>query len=73
MDAPTKIDNHVVLFFDDNGGLDEVIYNNHKPLTPEQLGAVLANLIRDTMGDEPEITDVIAIQAAMSNAMNPEK
>jgi len=65
----------VTLYFDIDGGLINVAYGEAFPngLSPEQLGAVMANLLRDSLGDEPEVTDVIAIQGAMANALSPQK
>jgi hypothetical protein len=38
-------------------------------LTPEELGPVMAGLLHRTLGDEPQMTDILQIQRAMMGAL----
>jgi hypothetical protein len=49
---------------DEHGGLLAVEYGE-KPLPTELAAAIMANLIKDTLGDEPDLRDVMTMQRAL--------
>lgn len=55
--------------FDDNGAVRDIAYEGRANLTTDEIGNMLACVLGDTLGDEPKIGDVIAIQGAMARAL----
>lgn len=49
----------------------DVSYDDGEPLTPDQLADTMVVLMQDTLGDDPQLTDLLAIQSAMGRALNP--
>jgi hypothetical protein len=58
----------------DNGTIESTYHDNHceptEPLTAEELGGVMATVLYDTLGDNPQMADIIGVQKAMMGALN---
>lgn len=55
-------------YLDDEGGLFAVEYPG-EPLTPDLAAAILGNIIKDTLGPEPDLRDVMTMQKALIATM----
>jgi hypothetical protein len=58
----------VIAYEDGNGGLLAVEYPG-EPLTPDLAAAILGNIIKDTLGEEPDLRDVMTMQKALIATM----
>lgn len=64
--AVRELDDKVcmVAYRDDGGGLLAVEYPA-QPLTADLAASIMANLIKDVLGPEPELRDVMAMQRTL--------
>lgn len=58
----------VTVYGDEQGGILAVEYPA-EPLSAEQAGAVLANVLKDTLGEAPNMQDVMTIQRSIMAAV----
>lgn len=56
-------------YVDDDGGLLAVEYPG-EPLSADLAASIMANLIRDTLGPEPDLRDVMAMQRTLVATLN---
>lgn len=68
--ALRELDNRVcmVAYRDDSGGLLAVEYPG-EPLNPDLAASIMANLIKDVLGPEPNIGDIVSMQRTLVAAL----